>query len=284
MPFLKDLNLGDKIFALFISRSGAGKTTAAASFPNPIFLDFDGRIRGLLGSPHIDIKKIFYEQFLPGEDNSTWDKFDEQLTSAKTLIKNRQFPYETLILDSLTSFTNLMLLEGMRVVQNGRSFPGKSSLRIPGPGDYLYESMATKQALDKLRTLSRYMNVIVKAHIIPRYGKPVQRTIQGEKVKASDGEDIFNFLADSEEVGEKLAIRDKLGEDAKLYFDEIYRFEKVTEGDQNKHWIDFDTDMARSAIGFKGKEDITGKNFHTYWKEKVNLLGAANKDKVVAIK
>ena len=69
MPKANDLTPEQRFFALFVGESGSGKTVAEATFPGPLeILDFDGRIRGILGAPWIteEMKnKISYTAYLP---------------------------------------------------------------------------------------------------------------------------------------------------------------------------------------------------------------------------
>jgi hypothetical protein len=95
-------------------------------------------------------------------------------------------------------------------------------------------------------------------------------------VKAKDGVEVTNPYAESEEVGEKVSLRDKLGVDASIYFNEIYRFEKRSTPEGSRFYVNFDTDLARSALGLSGEHDITGKNFYEFWKGKVEELAAKN--------
>lgn len=289
MPFTDELQLDKNIFALFISRSGEGKSTAAASFPKPFFLDFDGRMKGIDNNKHLWKHRVFYESILPGSDRG-WDYLDEKLTAAKIDLKNRNYAFETIVLDSLTAFTTTMLAEGAEELKGGRvvkksAWKGQG-LRLPGGSDYVYESTATKQLFDALRLCSRYCHVIVTAHIVSTYGKPALRDSSGNIKKAADGEEIINAYGENEVTGEQLAIRLKLCETAKLYFNEIYRFEKVTNPNGNEYTVDFESNIARSSLGLSGKHDITGRNFYEFWKEEIAKLNRpeTSDDKVVTIK
>jgi len=280
---LTDFKPNEKIFALFISRSGGGKTTAAATFPKPYILDYDGRIDGItspaarliLGDKFKDIK---YDQFLPPDDS--WDKTDRQLewmnlqgmqTNDKKYKIEREF--DTIVFDSMSTFLDGMLNEGWELRTGGRT-RNTQERRLLQPFDYRdygYEATAFKQVMDTLRGLNRHFNVIVTSHIIARFDKPDLRDSRGNVVKASDGESVKAVVADQVEVGEKLVLSNKIAEMAKVYFNEVYRFEKVhAPGDtDSKFTVEFDTDLARSARGFSGKVDITGKDFYEYWKEQI---------------
>ena len=277
MPFVDELKLGSKLFALFVSRSGAGKTTATASFPEPNILDFDGRIRGLINSQHIYKQRIYFEQFLPPKG---WDDIDKEIDKLdikfQTNTQADSFYQSTLVIDSSTTFCNLMVNESLNIQTGGKYIKKDSSkkgLKIADYRDYNYEASAAYQFLNSLRSMMNRTNIIVTCHIAPRFGKPPMRDTKGEIEHAIDGTEIPNFLADNVEIGEKLSLRDKIEYNSLVFFDEVYRFEKRMEEVNGKmvstFWVNFDTDLARSAIGLKGEHDITGKNFYEFWKQKV---------------
>ena len=62
MPRATNLTPESRFMGLFIGPSGCGKTVAECSFPGPIkVLDFDGRIRGILGAAWLDKALIEYD-------------------------------------------------------------------------------------------------------------------------------------------------------------------------------------------------------------------------------
>ncbi len=87
------------IFALFKGFSGAGKSVGALSFPNPYVFDYDGKMPAI-AQKHFPKKSIEYDTyeniFLLSEKLSEW-------------INNNNCPYETLIHDSITTLSALIL-------------------------------------------------------------------------------------------------------------------------------------------------------------------------------
>lgn len=270
MPYVDELKPEKNLFALFVSRSGQGKTTAAASFPKPTVMDFDGRIRGLIQTQHLLTDRIYFEQFLLPK--AGWDVIYKFLDEVRNNCIFNIKTVETLVPDSLTALTRLFLFEGSELMQGGRKVSktpkdSNTGLRVFGPSDYNYESAATNQAFMIMRSLQQWINVICTAHIIPRYGKPPIKDSYGNET------DKDNVYADSIEIGEKLALRDKIEAEILIYFNEVYQFEK----ENNKFYVNFDSDLARSSLGLKGRHDITNKNFYSFWKEQVEIANTNRK-------
>ena len=61
-------------------------------------------------------------------------------------------------------------------------------------------------------------------------------------------------------------LRDKIGENIKTHFDHIFKFERQTINGQDKFFVTFRGDIARTSYSQlpSGRQDITGKNFYEY--------------------
>lgn len=238
-----------RIFALFVGRSGDGKSSAAASFPGPVMdLDFDFRfagIKGAIDAGMCDGNSIEYQQFNP---RGGWEQVDNLLTQWEIYRTSGMFPYKTVIVDSLTTLTRLLVVSSHKL-QGGKSI-GK--LRVSGPGDFNFEAAGTHQFFDYLRTFP--CHVICSAHIIDKYGK----------LNKADQ------YSETGVVGEKLSIRDNLGENVQTYFDNVLRFSRQVENGQTKYFVNFATDLAKNSWGIPpGEHDITSKNFYNYLQETI---------------
>jgi len=254
-----------RFMGLFIGRSGSGKTCAECTFISPqskkdgkrirVF-DFDGRIRGILGCQWIDRSIVDYEYYPPRAgigDKSTFVKLNNDFATLQTQCQSGQNPYETIILDSLTSQTFALLCDALVLTHQtsgkGGDKKGKylGTMAMPGPEDYGFESNGTYQLLAFLRSLP-IPNIIVSAHIVERYGK-------------ADPNDSYS---ESVVVGEKLSIRDKIGENVFIYFDNVFRFERRLVGGEVRHFATFRSDIARTTFAElpDGPIDITGKDFY----------------------
>ena len=124
---------------------------------------------------------------------------------------------------------------------------------MSGPADYGYEAEACYQIFDYLRSIP--INIIVSAHII----------------------DIIGKLTDEEysergKIGEKLSIRDKIGENVQIYFSEVYKFSKEEDAlGRVKHYVQFRSEIAGTCFPElpDGKIDISGQNFYDMWIKKI---------------
>lgn len=254
MPKATDLSPEHRFMGLFVGPSGSGKTCAECSFPGPVkVLDFDGRIRGILGAPWLDRSKISYE-FYPPRQQGMIQRLNSDLEVMQNLANVGQLDTQTLIMDSLTSETFAMLCQSIPLTHSlPKTGGGKGSGKhlgvtpMPGPEDYGFEAQNTYSILSFLRSVP-IPNIIVSAHIIDRYGKA----------------DSENPYADSVVVGEKLSVRDKIGENVGIYFDHVFRFDKKEVNDKVSHYVKFRSAMARTAYEKlpDGEVDITGKNFY----------------------
>lgn len=211
MPTCDTLTHEKRFMGLFIGRSGSGKTVAEASFPGPQKLyDFDGRINGILGAPWItqEMRKLIDYSYYPPvtgmNQTPNYVKLNQELDFL--LNQKGQFPYKTITMDSLTSFSVALLRDSIPISRAGRKV---GQMDLPGPGDYGFESKGISDVLAYFRSLP-VQNVIVSAHTVERYGKL----------------DPSNPYSESVPIGEKLSVRDKVGENSLIYFDHVFKFER----------------------------------------------------------
>lgn len=259
-----------RIFAMFIGRSGSGKSSAACSFNEAgkvIDLDFDYRFAGVANSINQKIltaDNLEYEQFdLIGNAEGGWVPVDKKLEEWRMykMMPNNPFPYKTIITDSASSLARLF--EHLSHKFQGGKTMGK--LRISGPADYNVESTAMHQYFDYMRMFPA--NIICTAHVIQKYAKPEPVIKDGVWINQFDSGEV---------VGEKINIRDNLGEKMLTYFNDVWRFEKTMD---SRVWVEFSTDIARNSFGIPpGKHDITGKNFYKFVQELI--LKVKNGEKV----
>jgi hypothetical protein len=253
MPKASELSPDQRFVGLFVGRSGSGKTVAECSFPGPIdVLDFDGRIRGLLGAPWIDRSRINYEYFPPKGENVV-DKLNKKLDYYQTAARAGQPLPETLVLDSLTSECFAMVQQALGLTHTlgdkNTKKVGKylGQVAMAGPEDYGFEAQATYDIISFMRSVP-IKNIIVSAHIVEKYGKL----------------DPDNPYADSVPIGEKLSVRDKIGENIQIYFDHIFRFDRRELNGRINFFVKFRSDIARTSYNQlpDGEVDITGVSFY----------------------
>lgn len=87
------------IFALFKGASGAGKSVAALSFPKPYVFDYDRKMPAI-AQKHFPKKSIEYDYY-----SNVFD-VDNKL---KGWLQKQDCPYETLIHDSITNLSALVI-------------------------------------------------------------------------------------------------------------------------------------------------------------------------------
>ncbi len=250
MPNASTLTPEGRFMGLFVGPTKSGKTVAGCSFPGKTYvMDFDGRIRGILGAPWIDRSQIDYVYYPPRvgrNQKATYEKVNDDLDMLLIQCQQNQCPYKNLVLGSLTSSTFAMLCDAIPLTHANNKGKSIGTLKMPDPQDYGFEAINTYNLLACLRSLP--LNIIVDAHVIDKYGK-------------ADPEDKYSERI---VVGEKLSLRDKIAENIGIYFDHTFRFDKEMIGDREKYTVQFRSEIAGTSFEKlpNGRIDITGKNFY----------------------
>lgn len=250
-----------RFFGLFVGPSGGGKTPSACSFMDStsdkevLVLDFDDRVRGILGTPWVDKSRVKIERFpskFKDTDPAVHIKVGEVLELVLAQINSRQNPYSTIVLDSLTSQTAGFIMDSLALTHIGNKGMNMGKIKIPGIEEYKFESTGTHQLIAFLKTLP-IQNVIVSAHITDRYGKDPSQPV-------NDKMDMRPSVV----VGEGLSIRPKLAAELPGLFDHVFRFERKVINNQNRVFVQFWTDLARTVYPNLpvGEIDITGQSFY----------------------
>lgn len=163
MAQLTDLSNSPHKKLLIYGDSGAGKTCIAGTFPGPIHIcDFDGKVNSLAsflkGNPKLS--EISYESYTPaGKRGESAALFNNHMLA---LSKTKPFPYQTLVIDSLTTFSD----EGMNylMAQNpGIKRMTTGVVNVPAQQDYGIARIWFKQMIQTILTFP--CNVIFTAHI-----------------------------------------------------------------------------------------------------------------------
>lgn len=247
MPSASNLTAEGRFMGLFVGPTKSGKTVAECSFPGPIkVLDFDGRIRGILGAPWIKKELVDYTYYPPrvgANEKPVYQQVNADLEALLVMCKTGKNLFKTLVLDSLTSETFAMLCDAVSLTK-GKMI---GTTKMAGPEDYGFEATNTYNLLAFLRSLPN-MNIIVSAHTVDRFGK-------------SNPADPYS---ESVVVGEKLSVRDKIGENVGVYFDHCFKFDTFMNGDQKRFSVQFHSEIASTSYSGlpNGKIDITGKDFY----------------------
>lgn len=125
---------------LFWGNISSGKSWATASFPKPmLILDFDMRINSLISCPWAKETGVDYEQF---------PNLDAAALRMNQLYDNKGEKYRTIVLDSLTYFSESIITHSM----DHRQGDGKKigSWKIADIGDYGSESSVLMQAIQTM--------------------------------------------------------------------------------------------------------------------------------------
>lgn len=136
-----------RLKALFYGGAGVGKSTAAASFPRPYFIDTE---RGIENDQYVRLLKKNGGAVFQTSD------FNELMMEVKALLTEKH-EYKTLVIDPLTTLYNDLLDKS--AIKNGTEF-GKH---------YVDANKQIKHLLNLLLRLD--MNVIITAHQKHEYGQ-----------------------------------------------------------------------------------------------------------------
>ena len=161
---LSDMKPSENIKILIYGESGSGKTCFASRAPGPVwFADFDGKVNSaaqfLKGDKQLE--QITYDDYVPKGDLPA-DRFNNELERLQKLATAGDFPYKTIVLDSLTTFCD----ESMKYLI--KSNPGikrtvTRGVQVPALQDYGMFRIFMKQTLMAIPAMP--CNVIVTAHI-----------------------------------------------------------------------------------------------------------------------
>lgn len=260
MPKATDYNPVKEFTGLFIGRSGSGKSVAEASFPKPLYeFDIDGRFDGIYNAIQNGLiengEEINYDRY--PLNRSGFTKFNAKIEDLKKYSLSGQLPpAKTCALDSLTSLARLGVVLS-QVEQGGKTL---GNFRISGPADYNFESNFVLQSLVDLVSIK--WNFIASAHILDKWGKP--------ELELDNKGNPLNAFVPAEVIGEKLAIRDNLGENVLLYFSNVFRFDRNQAGNKLVYTVEFATDIAKNAFNLPpGKFNITDKPFYPFFLEAI---------------
>lgn len=249
MPKTIDIRLGkDALMCLFKGRAKTRKTTAAASFPGPIYFgDCDGRIDV--------VKKEF-----PNRDDIEYDSFsnlNDFINKKNEFLKS--CPFKTIVMpDSLTFFAEMLMnysidiRGGQSKTSSGKDHKTKGLISLLEVDDYMAETRLISELLDDLKIirLKHKVNVIVTAHIIEKE----RRNLKGEVI------DTQQFL---------IAYGNKVVDKIPAAFNEVYHFYSEPEfevGTGGKYMVrtqGMGKDFAGTTLpGVPEKFDWSNKNFY----------------------
>jgi predicted XRE-type DNA-binding protein len=269
MPKLSDRKDDQRFFGMFVGRHHSGKTVAEASFPKPIdFEDFDGRIGGAQ-VPWLDQTGITYTYWPPKSPNLI-QKLNEKLDNLLAISQMQnsqaaaglQLP-KTHVTDSVTNQCYAFICQAIALTHMKEDDSGSGKRRkagrwigpvqMAGIEDYGLESQGMSDYVAFLKSLP-IQNVILSAHLIDQYGF----------AKDEDGDELP--YAPRIIVGQKLSIRDKIGETIQTHFDHIFKFERETSNKEDKFYVTFRGGIACTSYDWLpyGRQEWTKKPFYEF--------------------
>ena len=273
MPSTKDKINNHGLFALFKGAPNTAKSGAAYSFPNPFIFDFDRKM------PTVAIKHFPNKEF-------NWEVFDDVFAVSAFLEPwmngKVQCPYETLIVDTVTSLSTLCLCsvdktkgtDVIKMMQHKMIGKGGAvSVEVMGFDYYNAEAnFFERYFMEALRILwareGNPKHVIVIAHEISReQSNMITGITTVTKTIVTAGTKVAAFIPSR--------------------FDEEYVFESRKPplgqtGDNARVCITQNGDNARTAFKFPNVIDFTNKSLYdildqtAHWSEvPIALAGAS---------
>lgn len=251
MPTADQIVRSEFLRALIIAPPGAGKTELAATFPAPFVCDTDNGMRTLATKgfkrrhPEVDLSNIQYETI--AEEVDEYGMFTGNAVAImKALdVMNEAIEddsRETIVLDSLTSFSGLAMNKGL-VLNAAIGARGKSqSLELGRKNKFMTVTQADfgaqmniiTQVFDKLTSSAVKKHVIVLAH---------------ERITKNKEGDIIMKR-------EPLITGDALRGNIGRWFDDVWFIEVTGEGKDATRTLKPESDRTRtSAKSRSGLED-----------------------------
>lgn len=219
---LADVDPSAHLKVLVYGDSGAGKTCFAAGFPTPIlFLDFDGKVNSAASFYSGDkdrLAQIEVETLTPKPGVDPIQKFQEI-----TRKLDKENPYKTIVIDSLTTFSAACLKHivktnpGIKRVQSAQGVQ-------PGMQDYGILKREFSRLIPGFLTLDS--NIVMCAHI-----KVDKDELTGEINRSTMMDGSFS-------------------QELPIYFEEVWR---AYADDKGGHWA-----QTQSDYKFKCRSQIPG--------------------------
>jgi hypothetical protein len=220
----KNINL---IKALIYSPPGVGKTCLAASFPGPVkYLDFDNKISSaarFYASNKEMLDNIDVINLAAMLSDSPINELIKQTNELSAMQKRGEYPYKTLVLDSITTFSSACLSHIVKTNPGIKRVPSAQGVQ-PTMSDYGILKREFQRLIPGLLSLD--MNVVMLGH-------------EAVDKDETTGEVIRGVLMDG-----------SFAQQLPIYFDEVWR---AYIDDKGKRWL-----QTQSDSKYKCRSQIPG--------------------------
>lgn len=206
---LSELKPTEKIKLLVYGNSGSGKTCLAAGFPTPIlYFDFDGKIGSAATFHKKDKERLKNIEVI--DCSKQLDDVDP-MEELQKIIRERLIPqqktgkmeFDTLVIDSITTFSAATLAHIIRTNPGIKRFASKQGVQ-PGMQDYGILKREFAKIIPGLISLP--CNVVMLAHIKTNKDELTGEIIRGPLMDGSFAEQLAIYF---NEVWRSYVERDK---------------------------------------------------------------------------
>jgi hypothetical protein len=167
MAKLSSLKNDTIIKAFIYGQPGTGKTSFGCTLPGPVYVfDFDGKVnsgaRFLESTDPKKLDEVEFDNFQPSPQNGGWkvyQKFEARLKDLERMAAEGKFPYQTVVLDSLTTLADALMQYTMATQPGIR----RTVANVPAMQDYLIVSSTFKPLIQRFLALP--CNVLCVGHI-----------------------------------------------------------------------------------------------------------------------
>ena len=197
---LNEMTTTELIKILVYGDAGAGKTVFAAGAPYPIlYCDFDGKISSaarFYASDTERVSNIEVVSLTPQMQDDPMTEFNRQISALIKMQKEKNYPFKTLVIDSITTFSSAVLHHIVKTNPGIKRVITKQGEQ-PGMQDYGILKREFQRLIPGLLTLD--MNVIMLGHV----------SVEKDE---TTGEIIRSVLMDG-----------SFAQQLPIYFEEVYR-------------------------------------------------------------
>lgn len=175
-------------FTMFKGEPGTRKSTQALSYPKPQYwVSYDQKMNALqlpMKLWGIKAKDITFD------DYTDWSTCQQKLERFRS-----EFPYKTLVIDSITSLADMVLRQTVQMKMGGQTKSGnKAGKMIAGISvneieDYNAEAAALTDMISLLKDIHKYhkVDVIIIAHVIRTEAKDLTGTVNVSRTIVTAG-------------------------------------------------------------------------------------------------